>query len=295
MYWILIFNYKENIDNNYVFIQIFMFSFSKIVWLLIIFYYISEIFISEILIILWFEYVFRMKNFVKNTLVSVALWGMSLLSNADNSFNNQKNLNEQTRAEISMTLNQEKENIKITPKVMTNAVINYFDEEVGAYKLKWESRQKVINILNSYFSNHSVLKVWNNWEMVFEIDNKREFIRTVKEVVNVILDDMPFLVRKMWVLLFFGWEWSLQRKLDNLDITMRDMKPKQYKSIVFDYIWGIVKRVAKSINWKMTVKDYYEDISLCFPNKNSDQIVQELVSNWNWNVDIKNLVYPFKK
>ena len=76
---------------------------------------------------------------------------------------------------------------------------------------------------------------------------------------------------------------------------MRDMKPKQYKSIVFDYVWGIVKRVAKSINWKMTLKDYYEDVSWYFPNKNSDQIVQELVSNWNWNIDIKNLVYPFKK
>jgi hypothetical protein len=33
--------------------------------------------------------------------------------------------------------------------------------------------------------------------MNFVIDDKKEFCRVVKELVNVIVDDMPFLVRKV--------------------------------------------------------------------------------------------------
>ena len=114
-------------------------------------------------------------------------------------------------------------------------------------------------------------------------------------MVNVIINDMPFLVRKVWVALFFGWNDKLQEKLDNLENTLFVMKEKQYKDIVFDYIWWIVKRVEKSVNWNMTVKQYYDDFSKYFPNKNSDNISQELLRNWKWNVDIKYMNYPFKK
>jgi hypothetical protein len=114
-------------------------------------------------------------------------------------------------------------------------------------------------------------------------------------LVNVIVDDMPFLVRKVWVPLIFGWSDKLQEKLDNLENTVFNMKEKQYKDVIFDYIWWIVKRVAKSVNWKMTVNQFYGDVSRYFPNKNSANISQDLLRTWNWSIDIKYMKYPFKK
>jgi hypothetical protein len=117
----------------------------------------------------------------------------------------------------------------------------------------------------------------------------------VKEIVNIIINDMPFFVRKVGIPLFFGWNDKLQEKLDNLENTVFTMKEKQYKDIVFDYIWWIVKRVAKTMDWKMSVKQYYDDMNKCFPNKNSDRISQEILRTWNWNVNIRYMKYPFKK
>ena len=113
--------------------------------------------------------------------------------------------------------------------------------------------------------------------------------------MNVIIGDMPVFVRRIWIPLVFGWNDKLQEKLDNLENTVMNMKEKQYKDVVFDYVWWIVKRVAKSVGWKMTVKQYYDDISRQFPNKASAKISQELVEKWSGNMDIKNMEYPFKK
>ena len=106
---------------------------------------------------------------------------------------------------------------------------------------------------------------------------------------------MPFLVKKVWIPLYFGWNDKLQEKLDNLWKTVMDMKEKQYKDVVFDYVWWIVKRVAKSVNWKMTVMQFYNDVNRYFPNNNSEKISQELTRTWIWNQDIKYMNYPFKK
>ena len=182
----------------------------------------------------------------------------------------------------------------IDANVITNAALSYFDEEVKLYSLKWESRKKVVSILNSYLISHPILIVWGQWSMNFVISDKNEFCRMVKELVNVIINDMPFLVRKVWVALFFGGNDKLQEKLDNLGNTLFTMKEKQYKDIVFDYIWWIVRRVEKSVNWNMTVKQYYDDLNKYFPNKNSANISQELLRTWKWNVDIRYMNYPFK-
>ena len=127
------------------------------------------------------------------------------------------------------------------------------------------------------------------------MDDKREFSRVVKQLVNLIIDDMPFLVKKVWIPLYFGWNDRLQEKLDNLWNTVMNMKEKQYKDVIFDYVWWIVKRVAKSVNWKMTVGQYYNDVSGYFPNKNLSSISQELIRTWIWNQDIKYMEYPFKR
>jgi hypothetical protein len=36
--------------------------------------------------------------------------------------------------------------------------------------------------------------------------------------------------------------------LDNLDETLMNMKEKQYKDVILDYVAGIAKRVAGSVN-----------------------------------------------
>lgn len=204
-----------------------------------------------------------------------------------------------TNFELSNTLNyqDDKEILSsyVDSRIITKAIFDYFDEEVKKYKLSSEARVKVSSILNSYFTAHPVLVIWNGWRMSFVIYDKKEFCRVVKQLVNIILDDMPSFVRKVWVLLLFGGENVLQEKLSNLWNTLMNMKEKQYKDVIFDYVWWIVKRVASSVNWRMTIKQYYNDINKYFPNKNLENITQELSITWNWNVDIKYMKYPFKK
>jgi hypothetical protein len=117
----------------------------------------------------------------------------------------------------------------------------------------------------------------------------------MKQLVKVIIDDMPFLLRRVAIPVFFGWVSSIQRSLDNLDVTAMNMKEKQYKSVVFDYMWWIVKRVLISMNGDMKIWDYYNSIRRYYPNRNSDKIVQELETLWLKDKDMKNLQYPFKK
>ncbi len=238
-----------------------------------------------------------MKNSIKNWLIWTIIWLTPLSSSANNEISNSDFLINNTQIELATAIDSDKEFLtqSIDPKIITNAALRYFDEEVKAYKLKKEAKQKIAEVLNSYFSAHSVIRLSNNGKLIFKIDNKKEFSRTTKEIVDILLNNMPFLVRKVWVLLFFGWEWSLHKKLDNLDKTMWDMKSKEYKNIVFDYVWWIFKRVAEDVGWKMTINEYYDSINRQYPNKNSENIIIDLKKSWQWDVDIKYLNYPFKK
>ncbi len=240
-----------------------------------------------------------MRDLLKTWVISLTFATMPLNIEANNFGNSQNDLKNQTNMQLSSALNHQddKEILSsyVDPKIITRAILDYFDEEVKMYKLSQKAREKVVPILNSYLLAHPVLVLGNEWRMSFVIDDKREFCRVVKQLVNIIINDMPFFVRKIWVPLLFWGENSLQEKLNNLWNTVMDMKEKQYKDVVFDYVWWIVKRVAKSVNWRMTVKQYYDDINRYFPNKNSEKISQELIRTWNWNVDIKYITYPFKK
>lgn len=280
---------------------IFYFLYKKF-WLLLIFCYV----IVCVLLKIWFVY---MKNEIRTSIVWAALAFMPNSGLRAHNFVSENYLNwwNKIKSELYNNLGDRLDVVElqwsreaeflspIDANVITNAALSYFDEEVKLYSLKWKSRERVVSILNSYLVAHPVLVVWDQWGMNFVIGNNQEFCNMVKEIVNVIINDMPFLVRKVWVALFFGWNDKLQEKLDNLENTIFTMKEKQYKDIVFDYIWWIVKRVEKSVNWKMTVKQYYDDLSKYFPNKNSANISQELLKTWKWNVDIKYMNYPFKK
>ena len=52
--------------------------------------------------------------------------------------------------------------------------------------------------------------------------------------------------------------------------------------------------MAASIWWNMKIGIYYDSVSGCYPNKNSENIKSELIKMWIDNQDIKNLKYPFK-
>lgn len=246
-----------------------------------------------------------MKNSIKAWIVSATLSTMPLNVNANNfddmwvqeNINTElfENLDKNIPQDIQSSENKEKlDMVWVKPKIVTNAILNYFDEDVKMFKLSQKAKKKLTLILNPYFSAHPLLKVWHDWSLVFEIDDKKAFASMVKDFVTIVLDDMPFLVRKVVIPLFLGWYDTIQKKLENLDSVVMDLKEKQYKDIVLDNIGWFVKKVAISIKWNMKVGDYYNAIDSCYPNKNSESIRAELERLWLMNQDIKTLEYPPK-
>ena len=249
-----------------------------------------------------------MKNFLKSVAVWVGLTFMPLNVNANNFGSSQNDMKQGVKSELFENFNNSKsgdiilqwdsENINlesVDPKLVVDATLDYFKEDVKAYKLSPEAKKKLVWALNSYLVAHPILKIWSEWEMFFVIDNKKAFLQLVKQFAGIVIDDMPFLVRKVAIPLFFGWVDGIQRSLNNLDSTVMNMKEKQYKDVIFDYIWWIVKRVVISLNWNMKVWDYYDEITGYYPNKNSWKIMRELEESWLSELDMKNLKYPFKK
>lgn len=249
---------------------------------------------------------------MKDLIKSVAVWASIAVMplNMDlKDLNLTQTMKDKTNSELFMNFgkenfsgfvsngeNLERQNLTpINPKLIINAALKYFDEEVRAFDLSLEAKQEISGILAQYLAAHSILKVWSDWRVIFVIENKKDFSNMMKQLVKVIIDDMPFLLRRVAIPVFFGWVSSIQRSLDNLDVTAMNMKEKQYKSVVFDYMWWIVKRVLISMNGDMKIWDYYNSIRRYYPNRNSDKIVQELETLWLKDKDMKNLQYPFKK
>lgn len=249
---------------------------------------------------------------MKDLIKSVAVWASIAVMplNMDlKDLNLTQTMKDKTNSELFMNFgkenfsgfvsngeNLERQNLTpINPKLIINAALKYFDEEVRAFDLSLEAKQEISGILAQYLAAHSILKVWSDWRVIFVIENKKDFSNMMKQLVKVIIDDMPFLLRRVAIPVFFGWVSSIQRSLDNLDVTAMNMKEKQYKSVVFDYMWWIMKRVLISMNGDMKIWDYYNSIRRYYPNRNSDKIVQELETLWLKDKDMKNLQYPFKK
>ena len=253
-------------------------------------------------------FTYLMKNFVKSATIWVGFAFMPLNISANNFGSSQKEVKQGVKSELFENFNNSESNAvilqwnmedrnleSVDSKLVINATLDYFKEDVRAYKLSPKAKQRLVWVLNSYLAVHPILKIWSEWEMVFVIDNKKAFSQLVKQFVGIVIDDMPFLVRKVAIPLFFGWTDGIQRSLDNLDFTVMNMKEKQYKDVVFDYIWWIVKRVVISLDWNMKVWDYYDDISSYYPNKYHINIKKQLNNLWLTNQDIKNLKYPFNK
>jgi len=232
-----------------------------------------------------------MKNSIKAWVIWVAMAAIPLSVSSDNI--KQNDLKNQTNIDLSTALQNYSEStvLYISPQVMTQATLDYFDEEVKLYKLSTEARTKITSLLNSYFGSHYIFAMNENWNLEFVIDDKKEFSLMVKNLVNIVIDDIPFFVRKVWVPIFLWSNETIQRKLDNLDDTFFNLKEKQYKDVVLDYIGWISKRVASSTNWKITVWDYYEGFSQYYPNKNWKHILEELTHSGQKNQDLRNYKY----
>ena len=245
-----------------------------------------------------------MRNSIKTWIISATFATMPLNISGNNFENYNKNLkNEEINTSLFENLNRSnsiiwnKECINIVtvnPKVIDNAVMSYFDEEVKMFKISQKAKDRISLLLSNYLSTHSILKVWSDWNLIFEIDNKKDFSLMVKQFVNIILDDMPFLVRKVIIPLFLWWNDAIQKKLDNLDTTAYEMKEKQYKDVVFDNVAWIIKRVAASVKWNMRIGRFYDTVNIYYPNQNYSNIKTELDKLWLKDQDIKNLKYPFK-
>lgn len=197
---------------------------------------------------------------------------------------------------ISLQWDKEQEILmSIDAKVVIDAALSYFDEEVKLYSLKWEARENVKKILENYLSSHPILKQNPEWKVVFVIDNKQEFASMIKSLANTLFDWMPKVIRDIAVLIAFGWNEELQKTLDNLDRTLYILPSKQYKDIVFDYFWWILKRICYRVDWSIMVEDYYGKVYVYYPNKNHVKILKELNDTWQIDNDIKDLKYPFRK
>ena len=233
-----------------------------------------------------------MRNFIRAWIISTAISTIPLNVDGNSFGKNQDMIEKQTNTKLSMALNSENGKkmveICIEPRIISKAILDYFDEEVKLYKLTPEAKTKIENVLNSYFGAHNVFHMDDDWRMRFVIDNKKEFALMAKKVMNIVIWDMPFFVRKVIIPLFLWWNDEIQKKLDNLDETMMNMKEKQYKLMMLDYVVWIVRRVEESVDWKITIWDYYRDISRYYPNKEWKKILKEL--NNSGQVDLNSII-----
>ena len=233
-----------------------------------------------------------MRNFIRAWIISTAISTIPLNVDGNSFGKNQDMIEKQTNTKLSMALNSENGKkmveICIEPRIISKAILDYFDEEVKLYKLTPEAKTKIENVLNSYFGAHNVFHMDDDWRMRFVIDNKKEFALMAKKVMNIVIWDMPFFVRKVIIPLFLWWNDEIQKKLDNLDETMMNMKEKQYKLMMLDYVVWIVRRVEESVDWKITIWDYYRDISRYYPNKEWKKFLKELNNSGQVDLDIKN-------
>lgn len=218
---------------------------------------------------------------------------------ADNFNGNQKAITERTLSNLFSTM-KSKDNLNILSywvdaRIITNAALSYFDEEVKLYKLDWEPREKVESLLLSYFAKHPIIRVRQDGNLLFQIDDKEEFSVMIRKLADAILWWMSPFLRTIAITIAFWWNSWLESKLSDLDKTVWELKTKEYRNIVFDYLGWIVKRIAQSVNWKMTVKWYYDEVSSYYPNKNSKQIMDEVSVSGQSYYNITKMQYPFKK
>ena len=142
-----------------------------------------------------------MSKWLNNVVISVAL-GMSPLSSATEVDNNCMN-NSKMELSQALQINNINESFEIVnPNIVVSAVLRYFDEDVKKFKLSPKARNEIKCVLDSYFTFHSFFVVDNSGKLEFYIDDKKEFSKMIKGVINIVIEDIPFLVKKVVIPLF---------------------------------------------------------------------------------------------
>lgn len=205
-------------------------------------------------------------------------WNSNWNENQNNSWNdNQKNSWDESQN------NSENENIEtfdaINADSFSNAAIATLN---NAKSFNAATTNKIKTTLNNYLQTNPLLKKSANGHMVFEISDKTKFSNTIKQVWADALSWLNMIER--WLAKAIFW-W----KLDDINKTMRELSPKEYKNVVFKYLWWIVKDMVKAENWTMTVKEFYDSVKKCYPNKNANAIESALINSGQANIDIKNM------
>ena len=180
----------------------------------------------------------------------------------------------------------------LSSSVITDETINYINSKVKSLTLDDKMKEWMRDVLDKYLALHPILKKDKNKHIVLEIDDKKEF----SNMLNGLRDRLsPSL---LWGENSLNWkEWlsvsSFGSWLRNLSNSMKDLDSDKYKDIIFNHFWWLIKNIVKSGWWNMTIKEYYDSISKCYPNKNADKILNDLNSSGRADKDIKDMRYPF--
>ena len=107
-----------------------------------------------------FEQMIKDERFVEHTLYNGNYYGSTKDQIADGrsvviDLKGLKSYSSLNNDSIVSNNNNEKINlVKVNSKIVVDAVLNYFDEDVKMFKLSQEAKIKLSELLNSYLSNH---------------------------------------------------------------------------------------------------------------------------------------------
>lgn len=178
----------------------------------------------------------------------------------------------------------------VSASAVTQATIDFFDTNAKKLSLDDKTKEKLKENMNKYFESYPILKKDKNNNMKFEIENKTEFSKMIKQSWNDILAWLPWYKSEP---LKAALKVCTKDGLDNVDTTVKGLGVKYYENMVFKYVWWVVKNVAKQEKWNIKVQDFYDSISKSYPNKNASVVAKDLASSWQANKDIKEFKYPF--
>ena len=229
----------------------------------------------------------NIKNNIESYVKSIEDMKHEIYKNVPEQQNNWNNNHLKTNNKENLSASSEY--FPINSSVITQATINFLENDTKWLTLKDEIKNKIKNNMNKYLASYPLLKKDKNNNMKFEVLNKNEFSKMIKQTWDDILAWMPWLKRNA-----LKWALNIATKsgLDNIDETVRNLSAKNYELVVFRNIWWVVQKVVRQEWWKLKLSDYYTSISKTYPNKNASVVERHLASSWQTNSDISNMRYP---
>lgn len=171
----------------------------------------------------------------------------------------------------------------IKPSIITDSIMGVCESEIlkldipGMIKNKIKDKVKgaLKDVFIPYLKNHTLLKKDKNNKIIIEIDNKKKFEEKIKQVIDSSIPSIakPFLKGKL--------------DIENLNISdiILNMDANSYEKFIF---W-IIKWVADSVGWNITLQECYDSFGKYYPNR-SEKVKKDLLVYGQR--DIKDMRYP---